>query len=167
LSVSEPGQRTPPSRSRQAVALACATTLGVGYAPIAPGTFGSAVGLLVWYTLPVSLVAQATAIVAVIVIGSWSGGVAEQHFGKADPGQVVIDEVAGMLVTLFLVPVDWEGVVGAFLLFRLSDIVKPYPANRLERLPGGLGIMADDVMAGVYANLALRLCIWSFGRLVL
>ena len=73
----------------------------------------------------------------------------------------MIDEVAGMLVTLFLVPVGWAGAIGAFLLFRLSDIVKPYPANRLERLPGGLGIMADDVMAGVYANLALRLCLWS------
>jgi phosphatidylglycerophosphatase A len=72
-----------------------------------------------------------------------------------------------MLVTLFLVPVGWAGMIGAFLLFRLFDIVKPYPANRLERLHGGLGIMADDVMAGVYANLALRLCIWSFGHLVI
>jgi phosphatidylglycerophosphatase A len=154
-------------RSLQALALACATALGVGYAPVAPGTFGSAVGLLVWYVLPVSFLAQGAAIVAVVVIGSWSGTVAEQYFGRVDPGYVVIDEVAGMLVTLFLVPVGWTGMVGAFLLFRLSDIVKPYPANRLERLPGGLGIMADDLMAGVYANLALRLCIWSFGRLVI
>jgi phosphatidylglycerophosphatase A len=63
--------------------------------------------------------------------------------------------------------VGWGGALGAFLLFRLFDIVKPYPANRLERLHGGLGIMADDIMAGVYANLALRLCIWSFGHLVI
>lgn len=133
---------------------------------MAPGTFGSAVGLLLWYGLPSSLPAQATAIVIVVVMGWWSGTVAERHFGRADPGQVVVDEVAGMLVTLFLVPVGWAGAFLAFLLFRLADIVKPYPTNRLERLPGGAGIMADDIMAGVYANVALRLCIWSFGHLV-
>ena len=154
------------ARSTPAFALAVATALGVGYVPVAPGTFGSAAGLLLWYLLPASPAAQASAIAVIIVIGSWSGSVAEHHFGRPDPGYVVIDEVAGMLVTLFLVPVGWGGALLAFLLFRLSDIVKPYPANRLERLPGGAGIMADDVMAGVYANLALRLCIWSSGHLV-
>jgi phosphatidylglycerophosphatase A len=135
--------------------------MGVGYVPVAPGTFGSAVGLLIWFALPVSVLAQGAAIAAVSAIGAWSSTVAERHSGKVDPGYVVIDEVAGMLVTLFLIPVGWAGALGAFLLFRLFDIVKPYPANRLERLHGGLGIMADDIMAGVYANLALRLCLWS------
>jgi phosphatidylglycerophosphatase A len=148
-------------------ALAFATALGAGYAPMAPGTAGSAAGLLLWCLLPASPIVQASTLAVVIVMGSWSGGVAERHFGRPDPGQVVIDEVAGMLVTLFLVPVGWAGALLAFLLFRLADIVKPYPANRLERLPGGIGIMADDLMAGVYANLALRLCIWSFGHLVI
>jgi phosphatidylglycerophosphatase A len=69
---------------------------------------------------------------------------------------VVIDEVMGMLVTLFLNPVGWAGAVGGFLLFRIADVVKPFPANRLEQLSSGIGIMADDAMAGVYANLALR-----------
>jgi phosphatidylglycerophosphatase A len=160
LSAPEPGARSVP-----AFALAFATALGAGYAPVAPGTFGSAVGLLLWYLLPASPLAQAAAIAVVIVIGSWSGSIAEHHFGRPDPGQVVIDEVAGMLVTLFLVPVGWAGALLAFLLFRVCDIVKPYPANRLERLPGGVGIMADDIMAAVYANLALRLCLWSFGHL--
>ena len=137
-------------------ALAAATALGVGYVPFAPGTFGSAVGLLLWFALPSSPLVQSTGIVAIFVIGSWSGTVAERHFGRIDPAPVVIDEVAGMLVTLFLVPVGWIGAIGAFFLFRLADIVKPYPANRLERLPGGIGIMADDVMAGIYANLTLR-----------
>ena len=146
--------------------LAVATALGVGYVPVAPGTFGSAVGLLLWFVLPSSPIAQAAAIVVVCVVGSWSGSVAERYFGRVDPGHVVVDEVAGMLVTLFLVPVGWIGAIGAFFLFRISDIIKPYPANRLEALPGGIGIMADDVMAGVYANLALRLCIWSFNHLV-
>jgi phosphatidylglycerophosphatase A len=140
--------------------------MGIGYVPVAPGTFGSAVGLLIWYVLPASFLAQGAAIAAVVVLGSWSGTIAERRYRKVDPGYVVIDEVAGMLVTLFLVPAGWIGMVAGFLLFRLFDIVKPYPANRLERLHGGLGIMADDVMAGIYANLALRLCIWSFGHLV-
>ncbi len=134
-----------------------ATAFGVGYAPIAPGTFGSAVGLLIWFALPPSPLVQAAVVVAIFAVGCWSGSVAERHFGRTDPGHVVIDEVAGMLVTLFLVPAGWIGAIGGFFLFRISDVIKPYPANRLEALPGGIGIMADDIMAGIYANLALRL----------
>ena len=155
------------SRSFRVFALAIATALGVGYVPIAPGTFGSAVGLLIWFALPSSPLVQAAVIVALFVMGCWSGSVAERHFGRTDPGHVVIDEVAGMLVTLFLVPVGWIGAIVGFFLFRVSDIIKPYPANRLEAQHGGLGIMADDVMAGVYANLALRLTLaaahWMIG----
>jgi phosphatidylglycerophosphatase A len=143
-----------------AVALALATVLGVGYIPFAPGTFGSAAGLIVWAVLPHTPLVQALAIVVVFAIGSWSGTLAERHFGRTDPGQVVIDEVLGMLITLFMNPVGWTGAIGGFLLFRIADIIKPYPANRLERIHGGVGVMADDGMAAVYANLALRLCIW-------
>jgi phosphatidylglycerophosphatase A len=140
-------------------ALAFATVLGVGYIPVAPGTFGSLAGLVVWAALPSSALAQFAFILVLFVVGSWSGGVAERHFGRTDPGQVVIDEVMGMLVTLFLNPVGWRGAAVAFLLFRAADVVKPYPANRLERLPGGIGVMADDGMAAVYANLVLRLAL--------
>ena len=140
----------------RSVALACATVLGVGYVPFAPGTFGSAAGLLVWRALPASPVVHAAVIVGLFALGSWSGTVAERHFGRTDPGQVVIDEVMGMLITLFLNPVGWIGALAAFLLFRIADVIKPYPANRLERLPGGVGVMADDAMAAVYANIALR-----------
>jgi phosphatidylglycerophosphatase A len=143
----------------RSVALACATVLGVGYVPVAPGTFGSAAGLLVWWVLPASPVVQAAVIVALFALGSWSGTVAERHFGRTDPGQVVIDEVMGMLITLFLNPVGWIGALAAFLLFRIADVIKPYPANRLEHLPGGAGIMADDAMAAVYANIALRVAL--------
>ena len=125
------------------VALAVATVGGVGYVPIAPGTFGSAV-------------VQSVAIVAIFAAGVWSGGVCERECRRTDPGHVVIDEVAGMLITLWLAPVAWAGAFGAFVLFRIADVIKPYPANRLEALHGGLGIMADDAMAGVYANIALR-----------
>ena len=83
------------------VALALATSGGVGYIPFAPGTFGSLAGLLLWWLLPGSLPVQLTVIVAIFILGSWSGSVAERHFATTDPGSVVIDEVLGMLVTLF------------------------------------------------------------------
>jgi phosphatidylglycerophosphatase A len=137
--------------------LLVATVLGVGYVPVAPGTFGSAAGLLLWLVLPASLVVQAGVILVLFAVGSWSGTVAEQHFGRTDPGQVVIDEVVGVLITLFMNPVGWRGAFLGFLLFRVADIVKPFPANRFERLHGGVGVMADDAMAAVYSNLALRL----------
>jgi phosphatidylglycerophosphatase A len=149
------------------IALAIATVGGVGYIPFAPGTFGSAVGLVVWWLLPASSAAQAAAIVVLFAVGAWSGHVAETYFNKTDPGYVVIDEVVGVLITLFMNPVGWKGALAAFLLFRAADIVKPYPSNRLERLHGGVGVMADDAMAAVYANVALRLLIWSSRRLVI
>jgi len=138
------------------IALALATVLGTGYAPVAPGTFGSAAGLIVWWLLPSSPAVQLAAIVVVFALGSWSGSVAETHFKGTDPGPVVLDEVLGMLITLFMNPVGWAGAILGFLLFRVADIVKPYPANRLEALHGGFGIMADDAMAAVYSNIALR-----------
>jgi phosphatidylglycerophosphatase A len=151
------------SASRRGFALAMASVAGIGYVPIAPGTFGSAAGLLLWSILPASTVMSALVIVLLFVVGSWSGTIAERHFGRTDPGQVVIDEVMGMLATLFLNPVGWSGALAGFLLFRISDIVKPFPAGRLERLPGGLGVMADDFMAAVYANIALRIAMWAWG----
>jgi phosphatidylglycerophosphatase A len=141
------------------LALALASAFGAGYLPIAPGTWGSAVGLVLWFVLPASPLVQSTVIILLFLVGSWSGSVAEQHFGRTDPGQVVIDEVMGMLITLLLNPVGWKAAIVAFLFFRVADVVKPYPANRLERLPGGVGIMADDAMAAVYANLALRVVV--------
>jgi phosphatidylglycerophosphatase A len=145
----------------RSVALACATAFGVGYAPVAPGTFGSLVGLLVWWLLPQTAVAQVAAVVVVFFVGAWSGTHAEQHFNRTDPGPVVIDEVLGILITMLFNPVGWQGAVIGFLLFRVADIIKPYPANRLEELHGGFGIMADDGMAAVYSNLALRLVVYA------
>src|SRR5476649_1802925 len=139
-----------------AVALAFATVLGVGYAPVAPGTFGSAAGLLLWWLLPATPAVQIGVIVVLFVVGSWSGSIAEKHFGRTDPGQVVVDEVMGMLITLLFIPVGWPGAILGFLIFRVADIIKPYPANKLESLHGGIGVMADDGMAAIYANLALR-----------
>ena len=148
------------------VALALATSAGVGYIPFAPGTFGSLVGLLLWWLVPSNVLFQLALIAILFVAGSWSGSVAERHFGSTDPGPVVIDEVLGMLITLFLNPVTWGGAVLGFLLFRLSDIVKPFPANKLEQLHGGIGVMADDLMAAIYANLALRIILAVSNRVI-
>jgi phosphatidylglycerophosphatase A len=157
---SENGSRPPVDARRRPLALVVATVFGVGYAPVAPGTFGSAAGLVLWWLLPSTTVVHAVAIVALFAVGSWSGNVAEHYYGRTDPGQVVIDEVMGVLITLFMNPVGWRGAIGAFLLFRVFDVIKPYPSNRLEKLHGGVGVMADDGMAAIYANLALRAALY-------
>ena len=131
-----------------------------------PGTAGSLAGLVLWAVLPASLPAQIAAIVASFGVGAWASSAAERHFHATDPGPVVIDEVMGMLVTLFLIPAGWPGAVVGFFWFRVFDVIKPYPANRLERLPGGVGIMADDFMAAIYANLALRATLASWNVIV-
>ena len=144
------------------LAIATATGLYSGYAPIAPGTAGSVVGLLTFVLLRASgsMAAELTGIVTLFGVGVWSATIAERHFGRSDPGAVVIDEVVGMLITLALIPMSWPLAVLGFFLFRAFDIVKPYPVGRLERLPDGWGVMADDVMAGIYSNVALRGLVW-------
>ena len=150
-------------RSKTPIAVWIATVGGVGYAPVAPGTFGSAVGLVLWWLLPHATIVHASAIILLFVLGCWTGSVAERHFGRTDPGQVVIDEVVGMLITMLLNPVGWKSGIAGFLLFRVMDVIKPFPSNRLERLHGGVGVMADDAMAAVYANAVLRLLILASG----
>jgi phosphatidylglycerophosphatase A len=133
----------------------------LGYVPIAPGTFGSAAGLLVFAAVrwSGSMPIELSVIGTLLAVGVWSGNVAEKHFGGVDPAPVILDEVVGMLITLALLPVNLSGAVVGFLLFRALDVVKPWPANRLEALPGGLGVMADDAMAAMYGNLAMRLLV--------
>ena len=143
--------------SRTGVSLA--TCGWVGYVPLAPGTAGSLVGLACFGA--VRLLAGAwtelALVAAVVGCGVWAATAAERHFGRSDPGNVVIDEVAGMLLTLLWLPVTWQGAVAGFCLFRLFDIVKPFPARQVERLSGGWGIMADDIAAAAYAHVALRI----------
>ena len=138
------------------IRLILATGLGTGYAPLAPGTVGSLVGLaLVWPLWRLGGIGWVMAgAVAVTLVGYWAAGAGESAFGRRDPGQVVIDEVAGQMVSLlFLAPTPTALVTG-FLLFRLFDIWKPWPVRQLEKLPGSSGIMTDDLMAGLYANIA-------------
>jgi phosphatidylglycerophosphatase A len=135
-----------------------ATGLGSGYAPVAPGTAGSLVGLVLalpLLQLPVWAYLAVTALVC--GVGVVASDRAEAHFGRKDAGTIVIDEVAGMLLTLTATGGTVAEMVAGFLLFRLLDIVKPFPCRRAEGLKGGLGVMADDVVAGVYACLLLHL----------
>lgn len=143
----------------RAATLFVATGAYTGFFPIAPGTVGSALAILMDRGLRAmgSDLLYGAVILAVCVAGGMASEVAEKHFARKDPSYVVVDEVAGMLVSLYLIPVSWIGLLVGFLLFRLLDIIKPFPCRRAERLRGGLGIMADDVIAGVYVNLLLRL----------
>jgi len=144
------------------LALLICTVGGVGYSPVAPGTAGSLAGLAfyaVFRALQISPAIEAVILVAMVCAGAWSGTIAERHFGTTDPGAGVIDEVAGMLLTLYLLPATWTVAILGFFVFRTLDIVKPFPARRLESLHGGWGMMADDLMAAVYGNLVLRAAI--------
>ena len=134
-----------------------------GYFPVAPGTIGSLAGLavylLVWWAQ--SPVVEAGLIVVLFAVGVWAGTISERYFGGIDPGPIVIDEVVGMLITLAFIPVGLSGAIVGFFIFRVFDVIKPYPAGRLERLHGGLGVMADDAMAAIYGNITLRLVLWA------
>jgi phosphatidylglycerophosphatase A len=135
----------------------------LGYVPLAPGTFGSAAGLAVFFLIRStgSITVEVGAILVLFAIGIWSGTVAEHYFGGIDPAPVVMDEVVGMLITLAFLPVSVTGALVGFLVFRVLDVVKPWPSARFERLPGGLGVMADDGMAAIYGNLVMHGLIWA------
>ncbi|HWN07794.1 MAG TPA: phosphatidylglycerophosphatase A [Pyrinomonadaceae bacterium] len=175
----------PPHSAKDYLALAIATC-GVGYLPLAPGTWGSLVGvglyllirgaamkfffevgasrnfnlLHVYYGV---IVFELVAAVGIAWLGTWAASRTEKLSGRKDPGKVVVDEVAGQFIALipvpFMVTPAWWAMILAFILFRFFDIVKPYPARRLESLPGGLGIMADDLIAGVYAAVCVMLAV--------
>jgi phosphatidylglycerophosphatase A len=138
-----------------------ATGFGAGFSPIAPGTAGTLVGLaLFWPMRHLGVSIHLVAIAVVFVLGVAGGTQVARREGREDPGLVVVDEIVGMWLTLVLVPFTWVSAALGFLLFRIMDVVKPFPARRFEDLPGGWGIMADDVMAGIYANLALQAFLW-------
>lgn len=134
----------------------------VGYFPIAPGTAGSLAALALfafirWIGVPAI---ELGVIVVVFAIGVWAAHGTEIALGRKDPGIVVIDEVLGMLITLAVLPVSIWGIAVGFLFFRILDVIKPYPAARLEHIHGGMGIMADDAVAGLYSHILLRVCMW-------
>ena len=139
-----------------------ATGAGSGYLPKAPGTWGTLVGLLLWWPLAgLSLTAYLATVAVLFIVGVASAGAAEKILDRGDPGVVVIDEIVGVLIALAAVPLHPAAALAGFALFRLFDIAKPFPVGWLDRhLHGGLGIMLDDVAAGLYALLVLHLGLW-------
>ena len=175
-----------PDRSAKDYLALAIATCGVGYLPLAPGTWGSLVGIGVYalvrgaamkfffdagagrnlnlFHVYYGVIAiELVAIFAISLAGTWAASRTEKLSGKKDPGKVVIDEVAGQFIALIPVPfilgTAWWAAILAFILFRFFDIVKPYPARRLESLEAGLGIMADDIIAGVYAAIVVALAV--------
>ena len=150
------------------LAVLLATSGGVGYAPIAPGTAGSAVGLAVYFlTWHWTATAQVALVTLISIVGVWAAGEGARHFQREDPGPVVIDEVAGQLATLLLTGAGLAAAIIGFVIFRVLDVFKPWPARWLERLPGGWGIMADDLMVSIYGNLLVRLLLVGAAGLTL
>jgi phosphatidylglycerophosphatase A len=127
-----------------------ASVFGAGYAPVASGTVGSFVTVVAIWLLPLTPLRIAVALVVVILVGIWAGSRVERVLGRKDPGVIVIDEVAGMLLSVILLPRTIPVLITAFLLFRLFDIWKPFPARESQALTGGMGVMVDDLIAGFY-----------------
>jgi phosphatidylglycerophosphatase A len=140
-----------------------ATLWFVGYLPVAPGTWGSAAGLLlVVLTRPSSPILAALVVVGT-VLGIIAADAAEEVIGEVDSGHVVVDEFIGYLLSVVYIPHTWGYLVTAFLLFRFFDILKPFPIGKIEeKLSGGQGVMADDIAAAVITNLALQIWKMSF-----
>jgi len=129
----------------------------IGYLPLIPGTFGSLAGLGLFYLLSQgNSSVYLLSLAIVILLGLSAGGRAEKLFNKKDPSRVVIDEVAGILVALVFMPLDLRIIILGFILFRIFDTVKPYPADKIQNLHGAVGIMADDIIAGLYTNIVLQ-----------
>jgi phosphatidylglycerophosphatase A len=139
--------------------LVLATGFGVGYSPVAPGTLGTLLAIPVYYFLSnISSPIYEITLIGFFFLSVWISENAEIFFGKKDDQRIVIDEMMGFLITMLWVPKVTHFIVIGFFLFRLFDILKPFPIRRLERgLKGGFGVVLDDVIAGVYANIILHL----------
>jgi len=145
------------TRKNHVFAITIASTFGSGYFPIAPGTVGAAVAaVLLWFTPTVSLTLFAGATVLFFFLGVWVSSKSEQVWGH-DAGRINWDEFVGMMITVFALPKTWHVFLAGFLLFRLFDIIKPFPANVSQKLPGGWGVMVDDVIAAIYSNIILQI----------
>ena len=148
-----------------AISKTIATAFGAGYSPIAPGTCGTIVTVpLAWALAPLPLWQYALVVAAVIAIGIWAAGRADRAWGTHDSGRIVIDEVAGYLVTVALVDrAHWAPLAVGFIVFRMLDILKPPPIRWLDQnLPGGFGVVIDDVAAGVL-GLVIMVALDRFG----
>ena len=157
------------------------TTFGVGYGPIMPGTYGSAVGIVIYLAITwgetgaISSLSSSgwrldqidawvhaiilTAFLVFTLLGVWAAGRSTELLGNSDPSEAVVDEVIGQLIVFLFVPfgIGWPFILAGFFIFRIFDIWKPYPIDSLQSLPAGIGVCADDILAGVYAGICLAI----------
>ena len=147
---------------RQKAILFLATGGLIGFSPVAPGTFGSLAALPLCLLISSLRIGPALILVAaLIILSTWIAHAAEKIEAQKDPSQVVVDEICGMAIALFALPFTAFFVIGGFALFRLFDILKPFPIDWVDKkVPGGLGIMLDDIIAGMFANGVMRLVIF-------
>lgn len=143
------------------IALILSIWFGIGLLPGIPGTLGTA-GAIPLYLLGDFLGPKYQLFfLLIIIIGAiWASHRTQSILGKVDPGEIVIDEVAGFLITIILIPFTWRNLIAGFFLFRFFDILKPFPIKKIEKIKGGFGVVLDDLLAGVYAHLSLRLLLY-------
>ncbi|MGH7934914.1 MAG: phosphatidylglycerophosphatase A family protein [Candidatus Binataceae bacterium] len=152
----------PQESAMRQIVIFFATAIYTGYAPKAPGTAGSVVGLILAWAAFAPLWRESPAaflliFVLIFAVSCWIAGAAEKIFDAHDSPHIVIDEVLGMIATMFMNPTAWPYLAGGFVLFRFFDILKPFPASLIDRrMRGGAGVMLDDLAAGVYANIVLQ-----------
>lgn len=157
-------EQNQPEGFQHKLILLLASNAGLGYAPIASGTFGTLAGIPFFYYLSrFSWPLQLLTLIALLFLSFWVADKAGKIYGEADDGRIVIDELVGYLATVIFLPFSWPTALIGFFWFRLFDIIKPPPANWFDReMKNGIGVTLDDVMAGIYAALALRLCLAIF-----
>ncbi|MBU1726323.1 MAG: phosphatidylglycerophosphatase A [Candidatus Omnitrophica bacterium] len=146
-----------PKKALHFVILSITSCFGLGFLPFIPGTFGSLAGLFLYYLLRYNTGIHLLVTILILLLGFFLSGVSERILNKKDARCIVIDEVGGMLISFLFLPYDIKFLIIGFFLFRLFDCLKPYPVGRLERLKGGIGVMSDDIIAGIYANIVLQL----------
>jgi phosphatidylglycerophosphatase A len=142
-----------------------ATGMFVGYIPFAPGTFGSIIGIVIYYaaSLYLDIYQSLILLIVLFLIGTFVAGKAEKMLHEQDSGKIVIDEIVGMYITMFFIPLNFANVLIGFICFRTLDIIKPYPISYIDKhVHGGIGIMLDDVAAGIPANIFVRVLIFLF-----
>lgn len=149
------------NRAARAVILFISQGAYAGRFPVAPGTAGTIVGIFLYLVMknlgPVPYFALC---ILISLLGTWAAGRAESILGTRDSASIVIDEIAGFLLAMFMVPTSWGFIAAGFLLFRAFDIVKPWPLRRLQDLHGGPGVMLDDIGAGIYTNILLQFAVY-------
>lgn len=161
MNMPEDEREKPKRRIKDKIAIFLATGFYSGFFPLAPGTAGTLVAIPIYFIIYrfASVIYYSIITLVLLLIGIIVSSIAIRIFRQEDPSPVVLDEMVGFLVAMFMINVTWWRLLGAFFLYRIFDIIKPFPAGAVEGLGKGIGIMADDLVAGIYANIIMHLAI--------